>query len=150
VSAAAGLREALLDGPAGADPAGTALVDLLAESGLLAVPEFADWCVYVDDDGYTDIDLTQLSTSAWMAPVELTDAQRRTVSAGVCLIDLAAEVRELPGAMGRRVLAALTAVVADLEAGEATAQAYQAVTATAATATVAATATAGAGAGGVR
>jgi hypothetical protein len=86
-------------------------VGLLVESGLLAVPAFVDWCVYVDDDGYTDVDLARLSADSWTTPVELTETQRRMVGAGVCLVDLAAELRELPGTARRRVLAALAAVV---------------------------------------
>jgi hypothetical protein len=131
VSAAVGrlapeaLRAALLDGPAGADPAGEALVGLLEAAGLLESPEFAGWCVYFDDDGYAEIDLAELACW-WMAPVELTEVQRRMVQAALSLVDLAAELRELPGATGRRVLEALQAVVAGIEAGDAAAVAYQA------------------------
>jgi hypothetical protein len=130
VSAAAGrlapqaLRAALLDGPAGADPAGEALVGLLEAAGLLESPEFAEWCVYFDD-GYAEIDLAELACW-WVAPVELTEVQRQTVQAALSLVDLAAELRELPAATGRRVVDALAAVVAGIEAGDAAAVAYQA------------------------
>jgi hypothetical protein len=131
VSAAAGrlapqaLRAALLDGPAGADPAGVALVGLLEAVGLLACPEFAGWCVYFDDDGYAEIDLAELACW-WMAPVELTDAQCQTVRAALSLVDLAAELRELPEPTRRLVVDALAAFVADIAVGDATAEAYRA------------------------
>jgi hypothetical protein len=100
--AASVAREALLAGPAGADPEGLALVGLLDAAGLLERPEFTGWCLELECDPvdgtllYADIAVDRLAAVAvGDSPFQLDPTARRLLSAAVVLVDLAAELYEL-------------------------------------------------------
>jgi hypothetical protein len=112
------LRDLLLEGPAGIDPVGLALVGLLDAAGLLADPAFVEACVDVVGDPvdgtplYAEVDLDRLlAASLGDTPLRLAPAGHQLLSTAVGLVDLARGLRTLAPAAAMAAAAALAGFV---------------------------------------
>lgn len=92
------LREALLEGPAGGDLVGEALVGLLTAAGLLARPDFVERCVDLDAEGWADFDPSALRAAAGGGSgLEFTGVERRLLAVAVAMTALGGALYWLDG-----------------------------------------------------
>lgn len=118
------VRDLLLEGPAGGDPFGEAIVALLDTGDLLSHDGFVVHCVEVHDEDpvtWADLDQDRLRAGAGAGlPIELDPVQQRLLQLAVTLLDLAGHLhdRDCP-VTAQAARSALRAVLARPRPGKA-------------------------------